>query len=27
VLAGLSSITVLQRIWHVRGALRETPGL
>jgi CDP-diacylglycerol--glycerol-3-phosphate 3-phosphatidyltransferase len=27
VLAGLSSITVWQRIWHVRGALRETPGL
>ena len=27
VLAGLSSITVWQRIWHVRGALRETPEL
>ena len=26
VLAGLSSITVWQRIWHVRKALREAPG-
>jgi CDP-diacylglycerol---glycerol-3-phosphate 3-phosphatidyltransferase len=27
VLAGLSSITVWQRIWHVRKALRESPAL
>jgi phosphatidylglycerophosphate synthase len=27
VLAGLSSITVLQRIWHVRKALQQAPSL
>ena len=27
VLAGLSSVTVWQRIWHVRKALREAPAL
>jgi CDP-diacylglycerol---glycerol-3-phosphate 3-phosphatidyltransferase len=27
VLAGLSSITVVQRIWHVRQALEQPPGL
>jgi phosphatidylglycerophosphate synthase len=27
VLAGLSAVTVWQRIWHVRKALREAPAL